>query len=387
MAGTWPEHPEPWERYALAYLSGFQAWTPGDIVRRVTVFSGTVTDALVTPADEYGALNVNGTATDVSSELANDYIGDEPWLKESVASRVARIVSLSNSGVPVRIDPALQAVNVSWRDVDAQPVMGLLQDLAQTTGGVLWPVNHLTTGAYLWMEDVRDRAAVRELELSGDTIVIVSTSDRPVYVMTACDILLDPITLASTVKDVLTSVSVSWLEQTLDEDGLPAPTERTVTSRDAPAMDAYGLRSMSVSTELTSATDATEIADRHLARSRAADWRVSGYTLDTGILDETVSVADADRMAALMALLDATSRVGLPLSVTELPAWLPDTVAGVYVEGGSYDYSDGYWRLALNISPGTAAGQSVTWEQLDATWQWNQFDAAVSFVDLYGVGP
>jgi hypothetical protein len=237
------------------------------------------------------------------------------------------------------------------------------------------------------MEDIRERAAVRELELSGDTIVIVSTSDRPVYVMTACDILLDPITLASTVKDVLTSVSVSWLDQTLDDDGLPAPTERTVTSRDAVAMDLYGLRSMSVTTELTSATDATEIADRHLARSRVAAWRVSGYTLDTSILDETVSVSDADRMAALMALLDATSRVGLPLSVTELPVWLPDTVAGVYVEGGSYDYSDGYWRLALNISPGTAAGRSVTWEELDATWQWDQFDAAISWTDLYGVGP
>jgi hypothetical protein len=351
------------------------------------VFSGTVTDAVVTPAAEWGALQIDGTATDVSSELANDYIGDEPWLKESVAQRVARIVALSNSGVPVRIDPALQPVQVSWRDVDAQPVMGLLQDLAQTTGGVLWPVNHLTTGAYLWMEDTRDRAAVRELELAGDAIVIVSTSDRPVFVMTACDILLDPITLASTVKDVLTSVSVTWLEQTLDEDGLPAPTERTVTSRDTAAMDLYGLRSMSVSTELATEADAIEIANRHLARSRAADWRVAGYTLDTSILDDAVSVSDTDRMAALMSLLDATSRVGLPLSVTELPSWLPSTVGGVYVEGGSYDFTDGYWRLTLNISPGTAAGRSVTWEELDPAWKWNQFDASISWVDLYGVGP
>jgi hypothetical protein len=234
------------------------------------------------------------------------------------------------------------------------------------------------------MEDTREREAVRELELVGDMVVIVASTAAPV-VMTACDILRDPVQVASTVKDVLTSVSVSWREQTLDDEGLPSPTERTETVRDVPAIDQYGLLSLSVSTELTAAGDATDLAQRHLDRSRAADWRVSGYTLDTALLDADSGISDADRMAALMALLDGTTRVGLAMTVIDLPPWLPATIAGVYVEGGTYTYERGYWRLELGISPGTSGGQSATWDQLDPAWTWEQFDPAISWVDLQGV--
>jgi hypothetical protein len=86
-------------------------------------------------------------------------------------------------------------------------------------------------------------------------------------------------------------------------------------------------------------------------------------------------------------MLDGVQRCGLPITVTDLPDWAPSNPqSNYYLEGGTYTYENGYWRLALNLSPSGSMGASVEWAELDPTWQWAQFDPAITWGDLWGVG-
>ena len=70
---------------------------------------------------------------------------------------------------------------MSWRDVDNQPAGALLAELAAGVDGVLWSATHSTTGPYLWIENVADRAQVETLEHVGGvvTIVVSTRNGRP----------------------------------------------------------------------------------------------------------------------------------------------------------------------------------------------------------------
>jgi len=87
-------------------------------------------------------------------------------------------------------------------------------------------------------------------------------------------------------------------------------------------------------------------------------------------------------------LLDNATRIGLPLLVGPLPAWAPaGAEAGVYVEGGTYQYRDGRWILGLIGAPGTGAGGSLSYWQTDGSIRYVDIDPAITFLDMIGVGP
>ena len=117
-----------------------------------------------------------------------------------------------------------------------------------------------------------------------------------------------------------------------------------------------------------------------MARLTVGGWRASGFTVDDDDLDQ------ADE---LLTLLDGTSRIGLPVRVTDLPPWSPaGPVLPLYLEGGKYAFDDGRWVLDLNVSSARGQGQSVTWAELDPTWRWIDVDPALTWAGVYGVaGP
>lgn len=394
---TWAEQGEEdwtsqgaltWADFEPVYLDGLELLVPNETDRRALVFSGEVSDVSVKAAGNDVAIEYEVTAVDLGAQFENDSIGDEPWPRQTLAVRANRIRDLARLQVPLNIDPGLQPVNVSYRDVDNQPVLGLLQDLAQTAGGTLWTAVHATTGPYLWMEDPDTRAAVRQLHSEGGLIKITD-STRGVALLSARDILRDPVTWTQSVAEVVTTVDIGWLEQTTDpETGQPSPTERTTTATDAAAVDVYGLRRLSVSTELTSDADALMLAQRLLNQSRGTDWKADGYTLDTGqIQDEISTVPESDRMQALMEMLDGTTRIGLAVTLIELPDYTPggSSESSVYLEGGTYTFSDGAWILDLTISPSIGQGESAKWNELPSSWRWQNLDPSITWADLYGV--
>ena len=345
----------------------------GGVDRYARVFDGRITDVSL-GWDTAPVIEV--TAADFTADLDNRDVGGEPWLVESVATRVARIMTLAGLPIVADVDASLGSTLVTWRDVDNQAATGLLRELAQSVDGVLWAAVHETTGPYVRLEDPANRTSISALVMGEDGLVHVEISAG--RELDACKVLRDPVSFVQTVSDISTRVAVSWLEQTLDDDGNPAPTDRTVTVIDADRELEVGTRRISLSTQLQAQADAEEVADRLLARALVDGWRVGGLTVE----DSDLEGSDA---ALIGALLDGTGRIGLAIRLTNLPSWSPTSSLGLYVEGGTYSFIDGEWLLELVMSRASAQGASGSWAELDPSWRWVDMAPDVSWNDLIGV--
>jgi hypothetical protein len=349
------------------------------VPQTVLVWSGRVTnqEAFKPEGSESSRLQI--TAADFLADLANCDVGDEPWVSETMSARFARIVNLSGMALPITIDPTVATIPVSYRDVDSQGAAGLLTELTSTVDGILWAATHSVSGPYLEVEDPGTRPPDQALALVGGVIEIVESHENATPI-SGCDLAQDPVRWRQDVGDVVTRAAIGWLEQipaTADEPITTA--EHTHTTIDAAREAKYGRRRYGVSTQLITDADASNVATRILNRTQLG-WRADGLTVDDSMSqDMTPDV--------LLALLDGTSRNGLPLNLTELPAWSPvGSEVGVYLEGGTYRFEDGWWVLDLTVSNARSAGQSVIWNQPPAAWTWNAFDPSITWDDLTGVG-
>jgi hypothetical protein len=211
-----------------------------------------------------------------------------------------------------------------------------------------------------------------------------------VATISACDLLEEPVSWTQDSADVVTVVQVGWAEQGVDDEGMLAVTDRTVTVTDTAALSMFGTRNLSIATELIRESDATDLAELVLRQARAVGWRLNGLVWDTAVTAEHIdSLSDGTRQTALMSLLDGTIRMGLGVTLVDMPAYAPrGAVSGVYVEGGDYEFRDGFWVLSLTTTPSAGQGQSATWADIGTahpTWAWNQFAPDISWSDAYGV--
>jgi hypothetical protein len=276
---------------------------------------------------------------------------------------------------------------VTYRDVDNQSAGGLLADLAKSAGGALWSATSLATGPYLRLEDIDARPPLQTLAMdAGGVIRIVSglTAGGHGLTISACDVLLDPIQWIQDVADVATRVAIGWKDQTPDP---VKPVDKTVTAIDAPAELAAGQRRIQVSTELATLADATAVGNSILARMGNTGWRIRGVTYQVDAAEPLTPAG----IAAVMTILDATTRIGLPILLTDVPAWSPaptQTAVPLYLEGATLTNTAGAWTLELTTSAAAATGAAaLAWQDLPADWSWDEWDAEISWSDLAGVGP
>lgn len=381
--GTWAEQTLTWRDLGSVVVDQLEVMAPPAAQRRVLVFSGRITSQRARAARD--GVQVDVSAVDWTADLANTNIGDDPWPAEVIRARVSRILRLAGNPVTATIEAFPAAQKVTWVDVDSQPVMGLLSDLAVTSDAVLWSAWTSSRGFYLWYEDPARRSALRLLALDPDTglveIVGNPSPSNGIY-LSACWIDRNAVELSQDVTDVITRVDLTWAEQTVDDDGLPAPTERHILVVDQVAEAEFGTRRVGYSTQLTTAAAGQVIADRILNRSRALGWKSDGFTWDTRIpLD---GFDDRLRTAALD-LLDGTKRIGAPIVVDQMPDWAPSgPIFGAYLEGGSYTYTGGRWILETNLSPSGFTGQSTRWVDLPTAWTWVMFDPDIAWFHLLG---
>jgi hypothetical protein len=227
------------------WVDDFHLMAPAVTQRRGHVFTGRITDLTAT-AMAGQAVAVDVIAVDWIADLANQNIGDAPWLAERLDARAARILNKTNVGtgaLPVAyIDARCARMLVSWQDVDNQPIYGLMEDLAVSGDGILWPIGYRV----LWVEDPETRGSTGTFGPDpGGSGLITVTASRPTggVVLDSCDVLQDGLELGQTAGDVINRVSLTWLDQTLDEAGKPAPTDITIYVDDTSAgADALGVR-------------------------------------------------------------------------------------------------------------------------------------------------
>lgn len=354
---------------------------------RQVLYGGRITDLDAHYDDAAGAAVCKVIAADLMADLGNRYVGSEPWVMESLAARAARIltaVGVSTAGLTIPARPA--ATVVSRMDVDRQAAGALLQDLAVTSGAVLWSAyDPALGGPYLYFEDPAARASLYVFAQNVTTLLWAPAAGAGAGTpLSACEVLEDPVKWSRAVTDLITRATVRWKDQST----APGTTDRSVQVVDTASEVQFGARGISIGTDLTTAADATTLANGTLAaHSAGPTWRTSGLTWDLALTDDP----DQATVALAWTLLGGVSRLGYAIALTDLPYWTPTAAAvQLYVEGGTYRYvaDDGpaRWVLALNGSPASGLGGSLSYGQTDRSVRYVDVDRTVTFNDMIGVG-
>lgn len=353
---------------------------------KYVVFAGRVTDLDAQYDADMDAAVCDVVAADQLADLANRFVGSEPWPAEAMWQRAHRIVTavgLDPAKVLATIPGPSNAITVSRVDVDRQAAAGLLQDLAVSTGFVLWSsFNAALQSQYLIFEDPAARASLYAFAQDIPSLLwSVKTGAGAGTPMTSCDVLAEPVRWRREVGDLITRTTVRWLDQST----APGTTERTVALIDTSSESTFGARGLSVGTILTTSNDATALAARLLAGHQPSEsWRTEGLTWD-------LSVTEADTSATrslAVTLLDNVARLGYAIALIDLPYWTPTSAATqLYIEGGEYEFTEGRWILALQGAPATGLGGSLTYGTTDRSVRYADIDPAVSFLEMTGVGP
>jgi hypothetical protein len=363
---------------------------PDSTVTSVLTWAGTVTE-VNGAAVGYSAFQVAVTAADAAAPLADETIKDAPWIVQPVQTRVNRILQLANTDTaPITIDPSVASYSLTWREVDAEPVLALLQDIAQSVGGVLWVTTRNDGTTYMWIEDPSSRPSSRKFVINGTTGVVTIQDDVPATAqVTSIDVLRDPIQWTRSKSQAINSVDVTWQQQGIDDTGKPTATATTTTITQ-PSTKIF--RKLSIDTELISSLDASDLASRMLAlMGGTRGWMATNVAIDSTILEFDLTPTEyASRLGMIQTLLDGESRVGCPLTLIDIPSWAPGgPMASIYIEGGTYTLTGQRWTFELNVSSSTGAGQSATFADFAGTGaKWSDFDPSIRFQDAYGVaGP
>ena len=361
-------------------------WSAHGADRR-PVFAGRVSDLDASYDDDSDGAVCSVIVADVLADLANRYVGSEPWAAQYAYARVEKILAAIGNPYAYSMSTALDSawLVLSRMDVDRQASQGLLYDVAVSSGTVLWSSIDAAGKPVLKYEDPSTRPSQSRFLPSGTPPLwrpTIGGAGAGVTPLDACQVLRDPVQWSRTVTDLLTRVTVRWLDQA----GTGATTERSISTVNTSAETTYGARGLSVGTILTSQTDAqARITALMAATAPSDDWRATGLTIDCDI---TVDESSADAVKLVMDLLGAATRGGYAIMLGSLPWWTPtDAAAQLFVEGGQYSFDEGRWIMALNTTPAAGTGATLTLAQVDRTVRYVDVDPAVRYVDMVGVGP
>ena len=223
------------------------------------LFAGRITDVAAMQSTDPDRWELNVTAAGPMAELARTTIGDAPWPVETDSARIHRILGLAGydqSGV----DPAAHGPRVMARDVDRQPALRLLHEVAQTGGGLLWEDHH--------GDVIRYQPRIARGGGTGTWDGIGGTWDeaeqswsqagppRPPHIIDGCAVRSAPWRWESRVGQLVTCCEVKYGDGRVAESG----------SLDPPV---YGL---SLTTALVNSADAQALADAAVHLRSTPRW-------------------------------------------------------------------------------------------------------------------
>jgi len=311
------------------FVDNLVVTAPAETEDRRLVISGRITNVTVQQMTGAGSIELAVTGMGGITDLDNYVIGDEPWGTESYYARVSRIVALIPFSAGASVDYApLPSPIIAPRDVDAQPILGILSEIAGSFAGVAWPLYDPSVRSHLWIEDPADRNPA--LIFAADIIEI-----------DACNLDRTQYEVSQSSDQLITLVEMGWMDNDPIEDSY---TNRAVQIIDEDAVALYGNRRLSVPSEIASEAGAIEVGEAILDRARLSDWSVTGVSVTNDQL------AGAAGQLALMRLLDGRLRPASLVEVANLPEWVPGAVSAGWLEGGSIEYRAGRWHFDLYLT-------------------------------------
>jgi len=377
MARRWPAYEQRWQDYTRITISAALLTRTDTPIYTATVFTGRITDIPVTYDARLQRPIATITAAEYPAEMANIRIGSKPWPRETARERIERIISEAGIKITAITDSAPGALTLAPLDVDRREPWALLQDIAHSTGAILWPATHAVTGDYVRLEDLDQRKALYALNVPPSGQVTIDPAADHAMSIPAAVVQRSGITIKRDTTDIATTVEVRWKETTTDQQGEQTLTDRVVNESDPQRLAAYGYRSMSVQTDLTNEQDARRLAARTLDRTTPGGWQIPAATWDT-------DYPGTDPLNVIAAL-DSTRRIGLPLMLTGVASWVPGAPnIPVYLDGGTCTFDQGRWLLAMTLTRAATRADSVRWQQVPrpvtfarlARLTWAQLSAA-----------
>ena len=364
----WSAYTSTWEATKTTYITAQQATRLDAGLYDATVFAGRISDTAAQWDNRVRRPILRINAVDLLADLANQKIGDQPWPEEAAQARASRILTFSQNAIGLIFDSARAATLVCRRDVDNQPIKTLLDDVAESTGTILWPAAHQTLGGFIQFEDPAQRPALYSLTLPAtgpaDLDVKLTGSTR----LPAALFERDAARITKQPGEVASIATVRWATVTLDAEGKLHREDSALTATDPTLLAAIGPRALNIATDLVSASEAHARAMRALALAAPAGWNLTGLTWDTS--------RPASKPLDMLAVLDSTRRIGLPIILSDLPEWIPNAPAApAYLDGGSYTYTGKDWHLTLTTTKAAYPAASLQWGQAPPALTWARMTA------------
>lgn len=365
MPGRWAAHSERWNHYSQCTVSNLHLERTDEPTYIATVFTGRISDIPVSYSHALHRPVATMTAVEFPAEMANMRIGAQPFPSESAEKRINRITQLTGLQIKTVIDESPASRHLAPLDIDNQDPWSVLTNIATSTGAIIWPATHATTGPYIRVEDLDKRQALYALKIPPTGSITIDPSASNAVPVPASTV-HDTVTIRRDTTDLATLVKVTWKDVTRNDKGEIETHDRAEYAQDPARLTAYGYRSLSISTDLDTADQARDLAEKTLARTAPGGWQIPAATWNT-------ATPDSDPLSVIAAL-DSTRRIGLPIMITGVAPWVPGSPnIPVYLDGGSYTFSSGAWTLALTLTRAATTAAALTWRQMPAPAVWSRF--------------
>lgn len=360
---TFAQHTSTWATLGTYTLTRVTLTRDGILDRTATVFMGRITDAVLSWDSDLNRPTLDLTCADFTSELANMRLGAAPYPIQTAKARIDTVLAALGGTIRSVIDPRPGSRTLARTDIDSQSPASILQNVATSTGAILWPSAHATLGSYYRLEDLSTRRALYQLRTTPDGTAYIDASAKGSTPIPAAAI-LRALDVERDTTDLATVVTVDWVETTRTADGATQDTTRTATATDTARLATHGYRRISIQTDLNTAAQAQALAEETLARSAAGGWTIPEATWEPHLIP-TQDPTDVLRV------LDSTTRMGLPLLITGAAPWVPGAPSiPVYLDGGTYTHTRGHWTLGLKLTRASVPGDSLPWNALPPALDW-----------------
>jgi hypothetical protein len=360
------------ERWPAHILKGADVRIDADGMRR---FTGTVSDLAVEhvtdPETGRWVAEFRILAAGALASWGRDIIGDEPWPVEPAAARAQRIAGLV--GQPLLVQGG-EALSVIGRDVDAQPAIDVLDDLAQGCGAWLFD----TPDGRTVLQAIDSRRDIGTLERWADQTATwagfgdgtwdqqdepPAEPDLPLR-LDPCWVVWEP--RWETSAELVNHADVGY--GAIPDGDAEQP---VATSTDQPSIDRWGRHRIRIPTPLADLAAALDRGRLILERAAQPAWSLGQVQVDTASMPAP----------ALNSLLQ--SLPGRLVTVTGLPQPAPSAQFDGVLEGWTETWRSGWdgrvrrsITLALSdirhsfavLTWRTIAPADLPWSAVDAGW-------------------
>lgn len=360
-------------------------WTTADPITLTGAgpyFTGRISDLTLTHEDDpdRGRLAVvTVTATGALADLATRDVGAEPWPTEPGTARAARI--LTAAGVPYRVE-GTDDLTVLPLDVDKQPALTLLADLATSTGAAVFDTPDGTVvyqalsgrqrpvGPYRWQDwppDLAWSGIDPALTWAGITDWHSADSIYPIPIPPEA-VEYEP-AWVTTAANITNHARIGY--------GPADPQQAWAEALDPGSVDRYGIRYAYTGTTLADETDAQARAGLIVTLRGRQRWALGDVTVWPALLPVEVA-ADLE-----------TALCGRHITITGLPGPAPAIDWTGILEGYAYRQEttpDGITvARTLLLSDPLESAAAAQWSDYPPLYAWADHPGHITWDDLTAV--